>query len=256
MKNQRIDNILSIIKSNGYSATIELIASKLNVSPSTIRRDLKVLEEQKLIKRSYGKADCLEDPSDLLPFPIRFHTNVAEKMTVCRLASSLVHEGDVVFLDASSTAYCMTRFLREIPNVKIITNGIENINSLIREKNEVYSTGGKLSNDNRIAFVGKRAIDFVLSMHADVLFCSAFSISPNGQVYDICDEEIAVRQAMLKNSDKKVLIIDDKKLGKTAPFLLANVNDFDYVVCNKDISNFFDPQINANLIFEANASGH
>lgn len=256
MKNQRINNILSIIKSNGYSAPIELIASKLGVSPSTIRRDLKVLEEQNLIKRSYGKADCLEDPSDLLPFPIRFHTNVAEKMTACRLAISLVHEGDVVFLDASSTAYCMTRFLREIPNVKIFTNGIENINSLIHEKTEVYSTGGKLSNNNRIAFVGKRAIDFISSIHADVLFCSAFSVSRDGKIYDICDEEIAIRQEMLKNSQKKVLIIDDKKLGKTAPFLLAKVNDFDYVVCNKDISNFFDTQIKANLIFNTNASDH
>lgn len=250
MKNQRLENILSIIKSNGYTVSVQTIATQLNVSPSTVRRDLSLLENQKRIKRSYGKAECLEDITELLPFTIRFHTNVAEKMAVCRLASSLVKEGDTVFIDASSTAYFLIKFLREIPDVKIITNGAENINFLMRENMEVYCTGGKLSSNNKIAFVGKRAIDFVSSAFVDVCFTSAFSIDKNGNAFDICDEEIAVRQAMLKNSAKKVLMIDDKKLGKNAPFLLGNASDFDFIVCNKSLSNFFENTVNATVLCE------
>ena len=243
MKNQRLENILSIIKSNGYTVSVQTIASALNVSPSTVRRDLQVLEREKRIKRSYGKAECIEEATELLPFAIRFHTNVAEKMNVCRIASALVKEGDTVFIDASSTAYFLTKFLIEIPDVKIVTNGAENINFLMREKAEVYSTGGKLSSVNRIAFVGKRAIDFVKSLHVDVCFTSAFSVDKNGNVFDICDEEIAVRLAMMQNSDKNVLMIDDKKLAKSAPFLLGNVSEFDYIACNAPLKDFFNEDV-------------
>lgn len=250
MYKQRLDNIISLIKSNGYSATVEFIAQELGVSASTIRRDLRQLEIDKRIKRSYGKAECVEEITDLLPFTIRFRKNLAEKMAVCRLASALVSEGDTVFIDASSTAYCLTRFLREIPNVKIITNGVENVNGLMNEKVEVYSTGGKLSDGNRIALVGKRTLDFVRSTHANIAFMSTFAVNRKGGCYDICDDEVAVRQEMLKNSDKRVLMVDDKKLDKKAPFLLANVEDFDYIVCNKEIKDFFDREMNVNFIFE------
>ena len=250
MKNQRSENILSIIKHNGYNVSVNFLSDKLGVSPSTIRRDLQRLEKENKIKRSYGKAECLEEITDFLPFSIRFQKNIPEKMAACRLASTLVNEGDTVFVDASSTACCLMRFLREKPNIKIITNGIENVNSLIQDNVEVYCTGGRLSDVNRIAFVGKRAIDFVKSMHANIAFSSTFSVSSDGYAYDICDEEIAVRQEMLKNSDKKVLVIDNKKLGKTAPFFFADINSFDYVVCNKPISSFFKEDIETNFIFE------
>lgn len=250
MNKQRLENIVSLIKANGYSASVEFIASELGVSASTIRRDLHQLEMDKRIKRSYGKAECVEEITELLPFSIRFRKNIAEKMTACRLASTLVAEGDTVFIDASSTAYFLTRFLREIPNVKIVTNGVENINGLTNEKVEVYSTGGKLSNNNRIALVGKRALEFIRSMHANIAFMSAFAVCKNGGIYDICDDEVAVRQEMIKNSDKQVLVIDDKKLLKSAPFMLANVQDFDYLVCNKNISGYFDKNIKVELICE------
>ena len=49
---------------------------------------------------------------------------------------------------------------------------------------------------------------------------------------------------------KKVLMIDDKKLGKNAPFLLGNASDFDFIVCNKSLSNFFENTVNATVLCE------
>ena len=124
---------------------------------------------------------------------------------------------------------------------------METLNALALSKLEVYSTGGKISPVNRVALVGDRAIEFVNSIRANLTFVSAFGVSADGGVYDVYDDEIAVRKAMFNNSKKTVLMVDDGKFGKTAPFKLANMTEFDYVLCNKKIQGFFAPNVKVDI---------
>ena len=247
MKIKRENEIISIIKSCGYYASVEYIAERLSLSASTVRRDLQSMEKDGKIKRSYSGVEYLGKEELLAPFPLRTHKNLEQKMAVCRLAASFVKEGFTVFTDASSTAYCLANYLKDFENVKVVTNGMETLNALSVSKLEVFSTGGKISSSNRVALVGNRAVDIINSVHADVAFVSAFGVSKDGGVYDVYDDEIAVRQAMFKNADKKILMLDEMKFGKSAPFKLANLTDFDAVLCNKKIENFFLPEVEVNI---------
>ena len=247
MKVKRESDIIALIKACGYYATVEYLSERLSVSESTVRRNLQQLEKKGLVKRSYGGVEYSGQEDVLAPFPLRTHKNLSGKMAICRLAASLVKEGDVIFTDASSTAYCLAKYLKDFENIRIITNGVETLNALALSKLEVYSTGGKISPVNRVALVGDRAIEFVNSIRANLTFVSAFGVSTDGGVYDVYDDEIAVRKAMFNNSKKTVLMVDDGKFGKTAPFKLANMTEFDYVLCNKKIQGFFAPNVKVDI---------
>lgn len=247
LNKSRESEIISLIKSRGDYATVEFLSNALSLSPSTVRRHLQDMEGRGVVKRSYGGVTYAESENGLEPFTLRTQSNYLEKITVCRLASSLVKEGDVIFTDPSSTAYCLTNFLKEFNNITVISNGIETVNSLRLSKVTVYSTGGKVSPSNKVALIGKQAIDFINGVRANVTFISSFGISTKGGVYDVYDEEIAVRQAMMNNSDKNYLLLDHSKLNKTATFKLCSVTDFDKIICDKDITGFFDKNVLPNV---------
>ena len=245
---KRESEIISLIKASGDYATVEYLANTLSLSQSTVRRNLQELELKGIVKRSYGGVTYAEVENGLAPFNLRTRSNALNKIIVCRLACSLIKDGDVIFTDCSSTAYCLTNFLKEFKNITVISNGIETVNSLRASTLTVYSTGGKVSPTNKVALIGQQALDFIDGIHADLTLLSAFGVDNGGNIYDVYDDEIAVRKKMMKNSNANYLLLDGSKFGKTAPFKLANVNDFDGVITDKYSDGFLKGQIKTKII--------
>ena len=104
--NEREREIMDLLAQNRY-ATVEYLAEKIHISPSSIRRDLKKLEMEGLITRSYGGAEIKKSINRQIPYFLRSHKNTKEKNFVAQIASSLVKSGDVVFLDSSTSTYFM-----------------------------------------------------------------------------------------------------------------------------------------------------
>ena len=67
---ERIDEILEILKANGY-VTVKFLTEALHYSTATINRDLNIMEKQKLVHRSYGGVELVKNKS--IPLPFRYH---------------------------------------------------------------------------------------------------------------------------------------------------------------------------------------
>lgn len=236
MKNQRADKIIELLRKNGFYMSVDKLSENLGISKSTIRRNLQALEKVGKIQRKYGGAEIVDWNRSLSPFALRKNENTISKMTIARLATPLIKDGAVIFVDASSTANILTSRLLDFDNITIVTNGINNVFSLSESTLTVYSTGGKLSPTTRVAYVGQKAVDFINSMRADLCFLSALGIDKQGVIYDMYDDEIAVRRAMINNSEQKVLLLDSTKMNKCAPFKLGHINEFDYFISDKNLS--------------------
>ena len=104
--NEREKEIMNLLNQNDY-ATVEYLSQKIHISPSSIRRDLKKLEQKGLITRSYGGAELKNSINRQIPFFLRSHKNVKEKSIVAEKATALVKPGDVIFLDSSTSTYFM-----------------------------------------------------------------------------------------------------------------------------------------------------
>lgn len=241
------ETIYNAICKNGVVKVTDL-ARQYNLSASTVRRKLDELEKDGLITRTHGGVKSVEDDLTVTSFATRVHTNVAEKRRIALKAIKLIREGDVIFLDASSTTYFLTEYLNEFSKIKVITNGIDTLAALAAKGISAYSTGGKVSRESPSVLVGQFARNAVYGVHADIAFFSVHGINENGEIFDTNQSCNEITSCMIKCSDKVVCLCDNTKIGKSGAFKVCDVSDVDYVVCDRDVSGSFDLPENVQLI--------
>lgn len=239
--------ILQFLQENQY-ANVNEISTALSVSGATIRRKLSILQDKGLIVRTHGGAQ-INDTNNFYPsFSFRSHQNCLEKKKIALQAIKFIKNGDLVFIDGSTSCFFIADYLTQFSDIKVVTNGIDTLSLLSKNKITAYSTGGEISEANRSVLVGQIAQNTVKNMHADVAFFSAQSILENGEIYDCFEQENYLRQEMIKNATKKVFLCDTTKLGKSSPFRLCNIDDVDYIVCEKQINNYFTKDLSKKII--------
>ena len=239
MKDDIENKILEILRRD-KSAQIDEIAQEMFVSPSTVRRKLTQLQHKGLVIRTHGGAK-LNDEHNFFPnFTFRTHQNSLEKKQIALAAIELIKNGDLIFLDGTTSAYYIAEYLSGFKNIKVVTNGIDTLSLLSRNGIDAYSTGGFISPSNRSVLIGHYAEDMISGLHADIAFYSARSVAPDGEVYDCFEEENVIRACMMKNATKNVFLCDSAKFGRTSPYRLCSLHNFDCVVSDRDIRGYFE----------------
>lgn len=238
-KCEREDEIMSLLADTEY-ATVDYLVKKINISASSIRRDLKNLEERGLVIRSYGGVKLAESTGKHIPFSLRSHENIAQKKQMARAALKLLHPGETVFIDGSSSAYFVSELLPSVGGITVITNSVDVMSMLSRYDIKAYCTGGEISGDNRAVLVGGYTLDFLKRIRADVALFSVQAISADGAFFDCYAEEVAVRNLMMQNAKRKILLCDSSKWGKSSTFYQASVEDVTYMVTDRDPNGFFE----------------
>lgn len=234
MKDERLAKILETVDEK-QSVSFKTLAKLFYVSDSTLRRDLAVLESEGRIIRSHGYVLSLSKQASSAGFLSRKKTAKRQKTLIAKAAvEKCLNEGDVVMLDASSTAAETVSFIKNYKDVIVMTSGIETLMYLAATDLKYYSSGGQAYN-NSYSFIGQTAIDTIKTMNADVCFVSCHGLSENGYVTDISIFENDVRAAILKQSRRKVLLIDSTKINNNCYSNLCHVSFFDDVFCDKPL---------------------
>lgn len=236
---EREQQILNLLKQAGGFVSVKTLCDTLFASESSVRRDLKALEDRGLVKRSYGGASPTVAHSHIVTFNHRARRNADAKRVIAQKAVTLIEDGDIVFLDQSSTAFYLANELVDRSSITVVTNNIEIMMLLSDTRVRVISSGGSLSDANRNCLVGGEAQKTFENIYADWLFFSAKALSDDGAVTDCDPEEIAVRHAMLKNARKTVLLCDSTKFGERAVFKQCDLRDIDVLVCEGDADDRF-----------------
>lgn len=238
-KCEREDEIMALLAGSDY-VTVEYLVKKINISASSIRRDLKNLEERGLVVRSYGGVKLAESTGRHIPFSLRSHENIAQKKQIAHAALKLIQPGETVFLDGSSSAYFVAELLPSVGGITVITNSVDVMSLLSRYDIKAYCTGGEISGDNRAVLVGGYTLDFLKRIRADAALFSVQAVSPDGTFFDCYAEEVAVRNLMMQNAKRRILLCDSSKWGKTSTFYQASLADVNYMVTDRDPMGFFD----------------
>ncbi len=246
MKNE--NRILEYLTEKETASSAE-ISETFGISLATVRRRLTELESKGLIKRTHGGAKIINPNNLKFNFSLRVHTNGFEKRLIALKAIKLIKEGDVVFLDGSTSTYFLAEYLNEFKTVTVITNGIDTLSLLAKKGVRAISTGGAVSKENTSVLIGERAIETINGINADLCFFSCQSCNGEGLISDCYLDENYIRRAMMKNSEKSVFLCDSTKIGKVSPFSLCSVNDVDYTIVDKDLGNYFENVKNCKIIF-------
>lgn len=247
LNGEREQEIINILRAENGFVTVRSLCDALFASESSVRRDLKSLEERGLVKRSYGGASPVNHFSNIVTFNRRTRQNINAKRQIAEKAASLIEDGNIIFLDQSSTAFYLADEIINRSSVTVVTNNIEIMMLLAKSNIKVISSGGVLSSENRCCLVGKDASDTFKGVFADIMFFSVMAVSDDGTATDCSKEEIDVRLEMLKNADKKVLLCDSTKFGTRAPFRQCELRDTDCLISEEDKSQRF-ASYGSNLI--------
>lgn len=238
-KCEREDEILALLSETEY-ATVEYLVKKINISASSIRRDLKNLEERGLVLRSYGGVKLANSTGRHIPFSLRSHENSAQKKQMARAAVGLLHAGDVVFIDGSSSAFFLAELLPTIGGVTVVTNSIDVMATLSNYDIKVYCTGGMISSENRAVLVGGQTQEFIRNIRADAFVFSVQAVSADGEFFDCYAEEVAVRRVMMQNARRRIMLCDSSKWGKVSTFYQTSLSEIDYLITDRDPNGFFN----------------
>lgn len=230
LNREREQQIINILKAADGFVTVKELCETLFASESSIRRDLKSLEQRGFVKRSHGGATAVTNFSNIVTFNQRTRENISAKREIAQKAATLINDGDVIFLDQSSTAFYLANEIKNRGSLTVVTNNIEIMMLLSASMVKVISSGGYLSSENRNCLIGADAEDTFRKIYADIGFFSVKALSNDGIVTDCSPEEISVRNVMIKNAKKIALLCDSTKFGDCATYKQCDISDVDYLI--------------------------
>ena len=227
----RENQYISLLAQKPHS--IKELAEKLFISEPTVRRDIIVLKEKGLVTSQKGiVALKTNSPDQRIPLFIRHLEQNEKKQSRARKALRHIKDGDVIMLDASTTAFHLLAHLTEFKNVLVITNGAKTALEAASMGIRTICTGGELMYDS-FCYVGTDAESVLRNYNADVAFFSCRGISDGGIASDNSILENSIRKIMIKNSVRSYLLCDSSKLGKTYLNTLCNVKELNGVISDK-----------------------
>ena len=227
LKKERQQIMLDIIKEKQY-ASVSTLSKLLYASLPTIRRDLTELQKEGLIIRSRGGAMILSDGSYQIPLDFRTGRNTHEKIEMCRKAAKLISDGDVIFIDTSTSTMHIADFITA-KNITVITNGMPVAILLAKKNIKTYFIGGEVFPQS-LGCGGIISEDIVTKFNYNLVFFSSYGINEKGIVVDTSFAETALRKEVFKTCSKKVFLHTKDKEGLNAPYNLINVKDIDYII--------------------------
>ena len=100
---ERRREILARLAVDGKVIVSEL-ARDFEVTEETIRRDLERLDKEGLVSKTHGGAVSKQNTSLDLPYNVREGVNVVQKQKISDEIAEMIHDGERIMLDSSSTA--------------------------------------------------------------------------------------------------------------------------------------------------------
>jgi len=225
---QREMEILEELRLSG-SCRIQDLARRLNVSEETIRRNVKNLAEQGLVRKVHGGVylpEALKEPS----FTQRMNVNPDAKRAIAARVARHIHNGDSLILDIGSTTAYVARALREHHNLFVVTNSVAVAQMLAtRNNNRVFLAGGELRSHDAGAF-GREAVAFVrqFSVQHAVLSVAGIDAETGFMLFDLQEAEFS--REILERAECSIVAADCSKFGRRAPIRIAEPDAFDILM--------------------------
>lgn len=220
--------------SEHLGATIAELSTLLNVSEMTVRRDLKLLEKESLVRRTHGgavtKGQLAQVAEPRFEDKKGFHQELKDK--IARYAvEHLVVDNSVVILEGGTTVTGMAGFLQQRKQLTVVTNGLNTLGVLKHNlpNMNVLCCGGMLR-DVSHTFVGPLAEQFFGQIHAHIAFFSASGLHADQGFTDPNMLEVQVKKAMGDAAKTKVMLVDSTKFGTWSMLTSFAFREIDVVV--------------------------
>ena len=223
--NPRQRRILDAVRQQ-VTVSLEALAQQLEVTPQTVRRDVKLMEEAGLLARYHGGVG-LPSSVENIDYSDRQVLNVDAKRRIASAVAAQVPSHCSLLINIGTTTEEVARALVHHQGLHVVTNNL-NVAAILCDSPgcEVILAGGVVRGRDR-GIVGETTIDFIRQFKVDIGIIGISSIEPDGTLRDFDPREVKVAQAIIEQSRAVWLVADHNKFGRQALMRMAHASQID-----------------------------
>jgi DeoR/GlpR family transcriptional regulator of sugar metabolism len=241
---ERQSRLKELLARKGMS-DLDSLSSELQVSQSTIRRDVEQLEKGGLVRRTHGgviwvggddrsAAGANSNGARPYAFDQRMGYQTDAKRRIARAAARLVRPGQTVLIDGGTTTFYLAQQLLG-QTLQLVTNSLPIANLFINDENvELVLVGGLLYPRYGV-LLGPMAEHELGTIHAQTLFISVAGVHDGG-LYNQNLLLVQAERRMMEQAQQVVLLVDSGKFGQQALARLCGLGDIDIVVADAGLT--------------------
>lgn len=240
---KRQQALLAHIRTHG-KGLVDQLANQFEVTPQTIRRDLNILCNLRLLIRTHGGAVAPGGAAESeqlvnLDYPTRKMLGFNAKQQIGRRVAGLIPNDASIFINIGTTTEQVAEHLTDHLGLQAITNNINIANTLrLSSAIRVMTAGGLVRHEDG-GIVGDATEEFVNQFKVDFAIIGCSAIEDDGTILDFDIREVRVTNAMLRNARSVILVADSSKFARKAPVRLGNVSQLNYLVTDAPLPESF-----------------
>lgn len=220
--------ILERLSADG-SVSVTDIATELDVSAATVRRDLRLLEDQRLLGRTHGGA---VPQGVVYELPLRYKSarQHQQKLRIAREAASRVANGWAIGLTGGTTTTEVARVLVDRHRLTVVTNALNIASELaVRPNLKLVVTGG-VARPESYELVGPIAEASLEGLNLDMVFLAVDGISPGAGLTTHHEIEAGTDRALLQRARHVIVVADSSKIDRVAFARICSLAEVDELI--------------------------
>lgn len=211
---------------------VENLATRLNVSENTVRRDLNILAKRELLQRTKGGAIDIISRLTENHISHRMGKNLDNKETIAEEAFKLIKPGETIILDGGTTSIKLAEKIRGIKHITVLTNSLDIANILSSCSDITLVLSGGILNTDAGTMTGIPAEKFFSEVNADKLFLAVTGLSIDKGLSDQNMYETPVKLKMIEAATEVIVLADSSKFERVAFSPIGALK-----ICKKIITN-------------------
>lgn len=234
---ERQTRLKELLARRGMS-DLDTLAAELNVSHSTVRRDVEMLEQAGLVNRTHGGVIWIGEKSNTGARPYAFDQRMGyqldAKRQIARAARRLVQPGETVLIDGGTTTFYLAQELLGQP-MQLVTNSLPIANLFLNDENVELILAGGLMYPRYGVLLGPMAENVLSTIHTKTMFLSVAGIHESS-LYNQNLLLVQAERRMIQQSQQVVLLADSSKFGQQALAKLGGLDEIDIVVSDSALA--------------------
>ena len=232
---ERHVHTMQILKEQGHTSVSKL-SKELGVSEVTIRKDLRALEQRKLLVRTHGGAVLIDHYMYDLPFDEKSQHHAEEKRRIGKAAAERIEDGDTLILNAGSTTVQVARHLRGKKNLTITTNSLHVAVELLSNLDVDLLMMGGVVHPTTAAIVGPFAEKMLRQHSFRKLFLGGDGFDVDYGLTTTNALEAHLDRTMIQSAQETIAVMDASKFGRRGLSLICGLADVDTVITDNRVS--------------------
>lgn len=239
---ERHQYILNKLREMGHVNVLKL-SRELKVSTVTIRKDLKDLEERKLLFRAHGGATPNNPYINDRPVNEKEKIRVSQKQIIALYASGMIEPKDSIIMASGTTIIELARQINAVDQLTVVTASLNVALILSRDPDiDIIQLGGMVRKSSS-SIVGPYAEKMLENFSCSKLFLGVDGIDPDYGFTTTNSLEATLNQQMIKAAQKVIVLADSTKFGRRGFSRICELQDVDMIITDKEVKTTFIKRI-------------